>query len=199
MKKVKDNKVDKVEIEDCCAICLESLNSLGIETLICNHKFHRDCIRHWDVTIVGCPTCRHVPTLEELCLQVKKTWPKERQQIFKDSLTTEELELYRTCTDKSLWGSFKRFFRRIFFFWRKQRSPQRSPLQSPIRRLPVVTPPPPHEFFLFQQAVNTAPPSIHVSGPWMTGNIRPDLTRRPINAYVPHGGGTGNPQVTLFY
>ena len=40
-----------------CSICLEALNDNNIRT-ICNHEFHRDCLRKWELKNSTCPLCR---------------------------------------------------------------------------------------------------------------------------------------------
>ena len=40
-----------------CSICLEALNKNNIRT-ICNHEFHRHCLRKWELKNSTCPLCR---------------------------------------------------------------------------------------------------------------------------------------------
>lgn len=40
-----------------CSICLEALNENNIRT-ICNHEFHRNCLRKWELKNSTCPLCR---------------------------------------------------------------------------------------------------------------------------------------------
>ena len=41
-----------------CIICLNSIDSVEMITLQCNHNFHRDCIEQWFSKKQSCPTCR---------------------------------------------------------------------------------------------------------------------------------------------
>ena len=50
---------------DVCCICLNDIKSKERHTLLCGHKFHRDCILKWkrECLIKGyykCPMCRKV-------------------------------------------------------------------------------------------------------------------------------------------
>ena len=57
-KKKKDEKEEKKEEEDeICPICLESIVS-DLKITKCNHKFHGQCIKLWDIKKKGCPYCR---------------------------------------------------------------------------------------------------------------------------------------------
>jgi len=47
--------------ESTCAICLGIIDNLTSITLLpCNHLFHRDCLRKWEITQspYSCPECR---------------------------------------------------------------------------------------------------------------------------------------------
>ena len=47
--------------ESTCAICLAIIDNLTSITLLpCNHLFHRDCLRRWEIMQFpySCPECR---------------------------------------------------------------------------------------------------------------------------------------------
>jgi len=41
-----------------CCICLETIFSNDMETLVCAHSFHRSCISRWVRQTSNCPECR---------------------------------------------------------------------------------------------------------------------------------------------
>ena len=40
-----------------CSICLDDSNE-NVKTLLCGHKFHKDCIEEWLNREESCPMCR---------------------------------------------------------------------------------------------------------------------------------------------
>ncbi len=40
-----------------CCICLED-NEIDLKTLLCGHKYHRECIETWFTKEESCPLCR---------------------------------------------------------------------------------------------------------------------------------------------
>ena len=42
-----------------CAICQETISSVGVVLRHCSHGYHRGCISSWLSTSVRCPVCRH--------------------------------------------------------------------------------------------------------------------------------------------
>ncbi|OMO54388.1 Zinc finger, RING-type [Corchorus capsularis] len=48
--------------QDCCAVCLEQLDSVGSEVsqMPCSHQFHTACILTWLNHSHYCPVCRYV-------------------------------------------------------------------------------------------------------------------------------------------
>ncbi len=56
-----DNISDISDISNNCSICMSSLkNPNKIETLKCNHIFHKNCINEWFKKQNTCPMCRSV-------------------------------------------------------------------------------------------------------------------------------------------
>jgi hypothetical protein len=47
-----------------CTICLEPLNAHQIQTTVCGHVFHNDCIRRWLSQRNTCPVCCTEQTYE---------------------------------------------------------------------------------------------------------------------------------------
>ncbi|MDR3646574.1 MAG: RING finger domain-containing protein [Candidatus Babeliales bacterium] len=48
----------EINIEEICSICREN-NDANSVTLLCDHQFHKDCIKSWLIQNFICPTCRH--------------------------------------------------------------------------------------------------------------------------------------------
>jgi len=48
---------DCCNVEESCAVCLESLDGAAVRTP-CGHAFHRDCVQRWAMKTASCPLCR---------------------------------------------------------------------------------------------------------------------------------------------
>jgi hypothetical protein len=51
---------DEIQFDNCCIICLETLNQENIFKLKCNHCFHIECWNQWEKATSKsiCPLCR---------------------------------------------------------------------------------------------------------------------------------------------
>ncbi|XP_047490692.1 uncharacterized protein LOC125040193 isoform X2 [Penaeus chinensis] len=54
-----------VDVDVTCSICLEPYDDFVSETLDCEHRFHRKCIRYWLKQQSNCPNCRKFALTEE--------------------------------------------------------------------------------------------------------------------------------------
>lgn len=54
-------KFDEERLLGTCAICLDSLDAQVQETVstVCNHVFHKECMKTWGAINHQCPQCRH--------------------------------------------------------------------------------------------------------------------------------------------
>ena len=53
----RQDREDRKERQENCTICLESMSE-NIAILLCNHKFHKNCIETWFLRKQNCPICR---------------------------------------------------------------------------------------------------------------------------------------------
>ena len=56
--KVLNNNTD-IKNDNECSICLELINKKDRQTMVCGHKFHKNCIKTWINIKNICPLCRY--------------------------------------------------------------------------------------------------------------------------------------------
>lgn len=60
VKLITRKKIDNIESNEECPICLESITSSDITTTYCNHTFHYSCIQKMLSYNNKCPLCRRI-------------------------------------------------------------------------------------------------------------------------------------------
>ena len=79
-----------------CAICLMDIEEEDIETLICSHYFHKNCIMRWVHQNNSCPICRHrIIEEEELEQQTQEQELTYNENVILNHNTRLERRLQR--------------------------------------------------------------------------------------------------------
>lgn len=62
---IPDISCSDVDVNVTCSICLEPNDDFVSETLDCQHRFHRKCVRYWLKQQSNCPNCRKFALTQE--------------------------------------------------------------------------------------------------------------------------------------